>query len=96
MDLVVAYDIKTETPAGQRRLSRVAAVCSRYGERVQLSLFECRLDEVRTRMLLNELADTIDSDEDSVCMYLLPQGFDHCRRRLGRPSSHDVGAPWLL
>lgn len=37
MELLVAYDVDTTTPAGQRRLRRVAHVCEAYGQRVQQS-----------------------------------------------------------
>lgn len=37
MDVLVTYDITTIDRAGERRLARVAAVCERFGERVQYS-----------------------------------------------------------
>ena len=55
MDLLVTYDISTLTRAGERRLARVAAVCERYGRRVQYSVFECRVNDLGYVRLLAEL-----------------------------------------
>jgi CRISPR associated protein Cas2 len=37
--------LETVTREGRRRLRRVARVCEDYGQRVQYSVFECRLDD---------------------------------------------------
>ncbi|GAA3616471.1 hypothetical protein GCM10022296_20580 [Secundilactobacillus similis DSM 23365 = JCM 2765] len=44
MLIVAAYDIAITSDGGQKRLSRVAKICSRYGRRVQNSVFECNID----------------------------------------------------
>ena len=44
MLVLVTYDVNTETPAGRRRLRKVAKVCVDHGQRVQNSVFECLLD----------------------------------------------------
>lgn len=44
MLILVTYDVSTETREGRRRLRRVAKVCLNYGQRVQKSVFECRVD----------------------------------------------------
>jgi CRISPR-associated protein Cas2 len=84
MDLVVTYDISTADRAGERRLARVAAVCERYGVRVQYSVFECRLDEIRYEQLISELLDEIKPASDSVSLYRLGSRVDDIRRSLGR------------
>lgn len=35
MLIVAAYDIAITSPGGEKRLNRVAKICSRYGQRVQ-------------------------------------------------------------
>ncbi len=40
-DILVAYDINTETADGRRRLRRMAQACEDFGQRVQYSVFEC-------------------------------------------------------
>ena len=44
MEVLVAYDVSTDTAAGRRRLRRVAKVCEGHGQRVQKSVFECILN----------------------------------------------------
>ena len=38
MLVLVAYDVSTVTPAGRRRLNKVAKACKDYGMRVQNSV----------------------------------------------------------
>ena len=55
MDIVVTYDVSTETAAGKRRLRKVAEACLAYGQRVQQSVFECALDEMQLEQLRHRL-----------------------------------------
>ena len=48
-DYLVSYDVETTTREGRRRLRRVAKVCEDYGQRLQLSVFESRLDDTLFR-----------------------------------------------
>jgi CRISPR-associated protein Cas2 len=96
MDIVVAYDINTETRAGERRLARVAAICERYGERAQYSVFECRLNDVRLARLVAELRDEINPRADSIHIYQLAGDIEHASSRIGRQRKHDIGQPWIL
>ena len=71
MLVVVAYDVNTETIAGQRRLRKIAKQCLNYGQRVQNSVFECSLDAAQYRSLKAALCDLIDPKEDSLRFYNL-------------------------
>ena len=44
MMVVVSYDVATVTSDGRRRLRRVAKACLDFGQRVQNSVFECKVD----------------------------------------------------
>ena len=44
MLVLITYDVNTETPAGRKRLRKVAKRCVDHGQRVQNSVFECLLD----------------------------------------------------
>ena len=44
MYVLVTYDIQTTTPAGRRRLRNAAKTCLDYGQRVQFSVFELKVD----------------------------------------------------
>ena len=51
MMVLITYDVNTETPAGQKRLRKVAKACLNYGQRVQNSVFECIIDPARMKQL---------------------------------------------
>ena len=55
MNLLVCYDVSTETPAGRKRLRKVAQVCKDFGQRVQYSVFECTVSEVNRERLKQRL-----------------------------------------
>jgi CRISPR-associated protein Cas2 len=69
MLILVSYDVSTETREGRRRLRRVAKVCLDYGQRVQKSVFECKVDPAQLELLKSELLDIIDEAEDSLRIY---------------------------
>lgn len=69
MLILVSYDVSTETREGRRRLRRVAKVCLNYGQRVQKSVFECKVDPAQLELLKNGLLEIIDEGEDSLRFY---------------------------
>ena len=96
MDVLVAYDIAETDGVGAVRLRRIAQVCERYGQRVQLSVFECRLSPERLARLIGEVQDVIDRHLDSVLVYRFPGKLADAKVRLGRDEAHELGQPWLL
>ncbi len=71
MDLLVAYDVATTSPEGQRRLRRVAKVCEGFGARVQQSVFELVLNPHELPVLLHRLNREIDAAQDNIRIYRL-------------------------
>lgn len=71
MNVLVTYDVNTETKAGRRRLSKVAQTCKNFGQRVQYSVFECRVDEAQYEDLCAKLKKIINSNSDSLRIYKL-------------------------
>ncbi|MDD5035050.1 MAG: CRISPR-associated endonuclease Cas2 [Methylococcaceae bacterium] len=69
MLILVSYDVSTETAAGRKRLRRVAKVCLNYGQRVQKSVFECKVNLAQMETLKHELLAEIDELEDSLRIY---------------------------
>jgi CRISPR-associated protein Cas2 len=69
MLVIVCYDVSTESSAGRRRLRRVAKVCESMGQRVQKSVFECRLDLAKFEDLERRLLQEVDLDEDGLRFY---------------------------
>ena len=96
MELLVAYDISTETAAGEARLRRVAAVCQAYGQRVQKSVFECIVNEVQAERLKRDLEREIDAKVDSVRIYRLREPRDRFVWLAGVQARYDLHRPLVL
>jgi CRISPR-associated protein Cas2 len=71
MDVLVAYDVATETTAGRRRLRKVAQVCLDFGQRVQNSVFECSVNDMQYEALRHRLLKCINKEEDNLRIYRL-------------------------
>ena len=96
MDILITYDIADTESTGASRLRRIADVCEKYGQRVQFSVFECRLSKARLARLVGAVEDIIDRDRDTVLLYRFPGGIEAATLRLGRPQEHALGKPWVL
>lgn len=95
-DYLVSYDVETPTRDGRRRLRRVARACKDYGQRVQLSVFECRLDDTLFETFVARLMGEIDGQRDSLRVYRLPPDRGHAVRVLGRDRWRDPDKPGLM
>ncbi|HNB73948.1 MAG TPA: CRISPR-associated endonuclease Cas2 [Acidobacteriota bacterium] len=73
MYILITYDVSTIDKAGIRRLRRVAQACKDYGQRVQNSVFECKLNPREWVLLKARLLKEIDQSEDSLRFYFLDQ-----------------------
>lgn len=71
MLVLVAYDVATADAEGARRLRRVARACQDYGQRVQKSIFECRVGAKEWVELRNRLLHEINAEQDSLRFYFL-------------------------
>ncbi|RME93355.1 MAG: CRISPR-associated endonuclease Cas2, partial [Candidatus Hydrogenedentota bacterium] len=56
---VVAYDIPT-TKSGLRRYRKIVKIMDNYGDRVQYSVFECRLTKQNLQDLVQILRKVLD------------------------------------
>ncbi len=96
MELLVVYDVSTETSAGQARLRRVAKICEAYGQRVQKSVFECVLAPEQAALLQHDLEGAIDKQEDSIRIYRLREPHSRHTRLIGRQPQFDIRDPLVL
>lgn len=96
MLVVVSYDVHTETNAGKRRLRRVAKLCQSFGQRVQLSVFECSVDPAQWVSLKARLLGEIDPDEDSLRFYFLGANWHNRVEHVGAKPSYDPDGPLLV
>lgn len=76
MFVLVAYDVSTLTPAGTRRLARIAKICKNFGQRVQNSVFECRVEPAQWVSLKAQLLKSYSPAEDSLRFYFLGNNWD--------------------
>ena len=96
MDLLLTYDIADTNGAGASRLKRIAEICEKYGQRVQLSVFQCRLSPTRLACLIGEVEDVIDRQLDSVSIYRFPGNLEKAAIHLGRHQERNLGQPWVI
>ena len=92
MQLLVTYDVNTTHQEGQRRLRRVAKICLDYGQRVQYSVFECKVDPAQFVEFKAKILKIIDPKTDSVRFYNLGATWDRRVEHYGaKPSLNPDG-----
>jgi CRISPR-associated protein Cas2 len=96
MLVIVCYDVSTETPEGRRRLRQAARACERVGQRVQKSVFECRLDQMQFEDLERRLLDIIDPAQDCLRFYRLTEPVDLHIREHGKFQAIDFDGPLVV
>lgn len=71
MLVLITYDVETTSHGGAKRLRRVAKACRNWGQRVQYSVFECKVDPAEWTALRARLMAEIDPEKDSLRFYFL-------------------------
>ncbi len=69
MFVVVSYDVVDD-----RKRAKIAKAMKSFGERVQKSVFECRLDDQQLIKMKKTLESMMDMNEDSIRFYFLCKG----------------------
>ena len=90
MLVLITYDVNTETAAGRSRLRKVAKQCTKYGQRVQNSVFECNMDAAKCRQVKAILEEIIDKDKDSLRFYYLGDNYKNKVEHIGAKPGFDV------
>lgn len=96
VDVLVTYDVNTETSRGRKRLKQVATICLGYGQRVQYSVFECRVTRAQLEELEDRLVQTINAAEDRLRIYRLAGPPERYVRVWGREAEFDVRETLIL
>jgi CRISPR-associated protein Cas2 len=96
MLIIVCYDVSTETAKGRKRLRRVAKVCESAGQRVQKSVFECRVDVMQYETLECRLLAEIDGAEDNLRIYRLTEPADCHIKEFGNFHAVDFDGPLII
>ena len=94
--ILIGYDVETLTPEGRRRLRRVAIACKDFGQRVQLSLFECSLSMAQLESLRYRLLGILDQEKDSLRIYPLPDGPHGKAECYGTSNVRNLDEPLIL
>jgi CRISPR-associated protein Cas2 len=95
MFVLVTYDVSTMDPEGKQRLRSVAKTCEDWGQRVQHSVFECRLDPAQYAELKKSLLDIIDPRTDSLRFYHLGSNWRRRVEHVGAKASQDLDGPLM-
>lgn len=96
MEVLVAYDVCTDTREGERRLRRVAKVCEAHGQRVQKSVFECVLNAAQLETLRHRLRKVVNLEQDSLRIYRLREPRERYLEVMGRKPAFDLREPIVV
>ena len=96
MQVLITYDVCTATTDGKRRLRRVAKTCEDWGQRVQMSVFECKVDPAQYTALKAKLTSIIDTELDSLRFYLLGKEWSRRVEHVGVDRSINPDDPLVI
>ena len=96
MYIIVTYDVSTSDVGGRRRLRRIAKTCLDYGQRVQNSVFECKVDPAQLTALRAKLLDIMDLSDDSWRVYHLGSNWQQRVEHYGTKEGYNIDGPLIL
>jgi CRISPR-associated protein Cas2 len=96
MRVLVCYDVEVTSAGGARRLRRVAQACQNFGQRVQLSVFECVVTAAGYEELKRALLAEIDVSLDNLRLYRLPDRATDQKEVFGRDREVDFTGPLVV
>ena len=79
MMVLISYDVSTTSPAGKKRLRKVAKECQNHAQRVQNSVLK----------LKEKLMDLIDKEEDSLRFYYLGNNWERRVEHIGAKKTYN-------
>ncbi|UUO04511.1 CRISPR-associated endonuclease Cas2 [Blastopirellula sp. J2-11] len=95
MYVLVTYDVNTENREGRRRLRQIAKTCLDYGQRVQYSVFELKVDPAQWAACKAKLTDLMNPAKDSLRFYYLGSNWKRKVEHCGAKPSLDVDGPLI-
>ena len=93
---LISYDVNTSDAEGKKRLRRIAKLCQNSGQRVQFSVFECKLDLSQWVVLKNQLLSEMDEEKDSLRFYYLGSNWKGKIEHFGARPAYDVDGPLIV
>lgn len=95
MYVLVTYDVSTKSIEGQRRLRQTARACLDFGQRVQNSVFEMKVDPAQWTACKDRLLSIINPAEDSVRFYYLGRNWQRRVEHHGTKTGYDIDGPLI-
>ena len=95
MYVLVTYDVATLTPEGRRRLRHVAKTCLDFGQRVQNSVFELKVDPGQWAECKMRLLSLINRETDSLRFYYLGANWKRRVEHEGAKPGYDIDGPLI-
>jgi len=95
MYVLVTYDVSTIDAAGKRRLRRVAKTCLDFGQRVQNSVFELKVDPGQWAECKKRLLEEANAEHDSLRFYFLGANWHRRVEHWGAKPSLDMDGPLI-
>ena len=96
MLVLITYDVNVETPEGRKRLRRIAKICVNHGQRVQNSVFECKVDPATLVKLKAMLESEMNPKTDSLRFYHLGKNWHGRIEHLGTKETYDPEGPLIV
>ena len=96
MLVLITYDVNTEDAAGRKRLRHISKECVNYGQRVQNSVFECKLDPAQCRALQAKLCFIMDEKRDSLRFYYLGNQYEKKIEHFGCKQTYLPDDPMII
>ena len=94
--VLITYDVDTISETGAKRLRKVAKVCQDYGQRVQNSVFECRLTEAQFVLVKNKIENIINTELDNVRFYFLGNNWPNRIEMIGKKDNIDLDGELII
>jgi CRISPR-associated protein Cas2 len=96
MLVLITYDVNVETPEGRKRLRHIAKICVNHGQRVQNSVFECKVAPAMLVKLRALLEKEMNPETDSLRFYHLGSNWQGKIEHLGAKASYDPEGPLIV
>lgn len=96
MMVLITYDVDTISETGAKRLRKVAKVCQDYGQRVQNSVFECRLTEAQFVIVKNKIENIINKELDNIRFYFLGNNWPRRIETIGKKDGVDLDGELII
>ena len=96
MMVLVSYDVSTTTPAGVRRLHKIAKICVDYGIRVQNSVFECQVEPQQWEVFKSKVFKVFNPEQDSLRFYFMGKNWKKRIEHYGAGPENDPEATLII